>query len=583
MKLKDHLPDITALVLGMAITLLVRGYQFGQSNHTVYLLDAMRVNDPSLLKNDWFVSHTYQYHFVFTQVTALLDRAGILRPAFLVGYLLLVIVWHLAWLGIAKAVGLSRKAYLLSVIFFFLSAGGLGLGVYDFIQDASFLPSNIANVAMLCGVYFFILGRGGMAGLMFGVAGFFHLNHAVVGIGLWGVLLIFEARVRVDRSVPSARPLRGQFGGTVALIALCLANVLPAAQVALRIHDRMPLGDFVDLFVRLRHPHHYDPSAWPWALWASFLWPIPLAFAAGFRSKDLAIRRARRFGYLFCLIVATGLILAGAWYVSETMVQLSLSRFSIYLKLLTCLGAAAVVERFASNRTVRHVMALTMTLAGPLAFVVAVGLARDNHMLRQFLADNANVLVSVWAAILLAGLLALEYPLRLSAASAGVVCVAIIALLIFERHHLGLRVASTAGDPPDYLAVCDYARAHTPKDAVFLVPPNEEQFRLRGERAIVINFKGVPQFSGELVEWRTRLCVIYDVPDLKFLPRRFDLTLRALGDRYAALPPRHLIEAARMYRARYVVTTGTFSLPAPAKLIFEKGIYHLYDVRPQAG
>ena len=109
---------LCAIVLGIAITLTVQGYQFGRSNHTVYLLDALRVNDPNLLKNDWYVTHTLQYHIVFTHVSAAFDRMGILAPAYLAGYGLLVIALHLAWYRITLALGASRRVYLLSVLIF---------------------------------------------------------------------------------------------------------------------------------------------------------------------------------------------------------------------------------------------------------------------------------------------------------------------------------------------------------------------------------------------------------------------------------------------------------------------------------
>jgi len=54
---------------------------------------------------------------------------------------------------------------------------------------------------------------------------------------------------------------------------------------------------------------------------------------------------------------------------------------------------------------------------------------------------------------------------------------------------LGLRLALNDDEDRDYLAVCDYVREHTPLDAVFVVPPNEQLFRYRAQRAIVVNFK----------------------------------------------------------------------------------------------
>src|ERR671912_308449 len=91
------LVSFSALALGVLLTLVVRGYRFGESNHAVYLVDAVRRLDPSLLRNDWWAQSTLQYHFVFNALTAGLMRLGILEPAFLVGYVALAVLLHVAW------------------------------------------------------------------------------------------------------------------------------------------------------------------------------------------------------------------------------------------------------------------------------------------------------------------------------------------------------------------------------------------------------------------------------------------------------------------------------------------------------
>ena len=124
--------------------------------------------------------------------------------------------------------------------------------------------------------------------------------------------------------------------------------------------------------------------------------------------------------------------------------------------------------------------------------------------------------------------------------------------------------------------MCTYARTHTPADAVFLVPPDEQEFRLLARRAIVINFKGVAQLSSELGEWRDRLCRVLDIPSLSVLPHHFDQVFDAMAKRYAELPPDHLRDVAEEYHARYIVATHPF--PAPAKADFKSGTFYLYDL-----
>lgn len=577
------LADSCALCLGVLLTLVIRGYQYGQSNHTIYLLDALRVNDPRLLANDWFATHTYQYHFVFAHVTAWLMRLGVAQRAFFVGYLVLVVAWHGAWLRIARALGATRRAYLVSVLLFFLSAGGVGLGMYDFLQDASFLPSNVANVAMLWGICFWIIDRPALAGLLLGVAGFFHLNHAVVCIVLWFALLPFSGRAD-QTSAPSGRPVIGRLAGTFALLTLCLPNMIPAARVAMVSQHRMALEDFVNLYVRLRHPHHYDPSSWPVALWVSFLWPFPLGvlYARGAFGQR-TVRRTLRVFLLLCGVVGFGLIFAGAWYVSETVVQMSLARFSIYLKLLSCIGAAIWVASrpFFKRLDIRAATLAEVLLAGPLAYILAHLMKRPETIAaRTFLLQNGQALALLWITMLVAVLFALGMLKRVPVIAQLVIVLALMMTAAAHPRSLGLHFGFERPDPPEYVAVCEYAREHTPLDAVFLVPPQEEQFRLRAQRAIVVNFKGVPQFSGELVEWRHRLCDVLDVSSLTVLPHRFDRTLAAMADAYDQLPAQHLARVARLYRARYVVTSHPADFPPPARSVFESGNYHLYDLGP---
>ena len=47
---------VFALLLGVALTLTLRGYQFGGGNHTVYLIEPLREVHPELLANDWGVA-----------------------------------------------------------------------------------------------------------------------------------------------------------------------------------------------------------------------------------------------------------------------------------------------------------------------------------------------------------------------------------------------------------------------------------------------------------------------------------------------------------------------------------------------
>src|SRR5688572_1996975 len=176
------------IAFAVLLHLSVHGYQFGQSNHTVYLLDAMRHADPALLKNDWFTTQTFQYHALFGRLTRGLMSLGIVRPTFLIGYLGLLLMMHTAWWRLVRVLGGGAAEFLVSQVIFQLLGAGVGLGMYMFLQDSAFLPSNISSVALLCGIVLWLEKRHVLAGLAMGVAGAFHLNYAPVVLLLWPFL-----------------------------------------------------------------------------------------------------------------------------------------------------------------------------------------------------------------------------------------------------------------------------------------------------------------------------------------------------------------------------------------------------------
>jgi hypothetical protein len=581
MRLSSHaLP----LLLGIALTLTLRGYQFGGGNHTVYMIAPLREVHPELLANDWWTTNTLQYHLAYTKLTATVMRLGVHEPAFMAFYLALVVLLHAAWLRIAVALGLTARHYLLSVLLYYLSAGGTALGSYQFLQDSSFLPGNVANVALLWGIAFWIDRRAWPAAVCLALAALWHLNHAIIALAFSLAAFLFQrwhgrlARERSDLHGRDARPTSKAVLGFLLILIFALPNLIPAARLTLARLPKMPLGEFVDLYVHLRHPHHYDPLAWPLALWLSFLWPIPLAVIAYRRSRDssVAVQHARAaFAVLFFLVLLLiAFVFAGVVFVSEPLIQMSLFRFSLYPKVLTCVGAAAFLldPTVFARRAVRT--ALIALPAVAVLGLLVIRLARPGSTAGLFVQANLPTLL-LFVALLAGGIV---YVLRshgvLNRHSSALVVLLLAVLLLGWNRWLGLQIALNDGGDQDYRALCRFARDNTPVDAVFLVPPNEQLFRYHARRAVVANFKNVPQLSSEMTEWKRRLEVILDRP-LTALPKRFDLTHDAIAARYDVLPFEHLAGVAARYNARYVVTAKP---QGGRKPVFETGRYHLYDL-----
>ena len=539
--------ESAALVIGSCLTLAVTGYQFGRSNHLVYLPDPLHRFDPSLLANDWFTTQTLQYHSAFGLLTHLLLELDLLQPGFLVGYLATVLALHGAWRLLVAQIGGSRESYLLSVILVQLCAGGVSLGAYHFLQDSSFLPSNVAAVLMLWSICALAARRWVLAGLFLGAAGLLHLNYAVAACIIWVCLSAWQ------RPFARAGEARSWLVGSLAAAILTALNVLPAVS-RLTSPPGMPFSDFVEIYARLRHPHHYDPLSWHPSLWLCFLIPVTAAAVISFKRRKDFLRPAPKIVFRLAAILlgllAVALAFAGITFVSERLVQLSLFRFSIFVSLLACV----VICWWAWDYTPRQwPIKLALASLVPLMVIVPrlVAAFLPGSVAANFVADHwptLNYIVVVAALLVLVVMLGTRLPPLGHASLAMFLILSVIAG--WERW---VGASFVPDDSPAYRQTVAWVRHNTDPNAIFLVPPAEQSMRVDGLRAVVVNFKAVPQLSAELAEWRHRMEAVVGV-DLKSLQRPMPATLRHLDTLYNSRSTTDLISTARRYNARYVIT-----------------------------
>jgi hypothetical protein len=274
----------------------------------------------------------------------------------------------------------------------------------------------------------------------------------------------------------------------------------------------------------------------------------------------------------FIALQVIAFLFAGVVYISEALIQMSLFRFSIYPKLLSCIGAAALLLDPATRLHVRRAL-IALPIAAIVGLIV-VRFARPSSTAAVFVAANIGPLL-LFIGVLIASI-AYICSTRDQITGGIAIGLAPVMILLFAlfRNYLGLQIALADDGGRAYLDVCHWARDHTPTDALFIVPPNEQLFRYHSQRAIVANFKNVPQLSSEMGQWRTRLEDVLDQPLAK-LPRRFDLAHAAIAERYDSLSAEHLTAVAAKYGARYLITTH----PLPAEqAAFENQSFHLYDL-----
>ena len=116
----------------------------------------------------------------------------------------------------------------------------------------------------------------------------------------------------------------------------------------------------------------------------------------------------------------------------------------------------------------------------------------------------------------------------------------------FARDHQ-LRPGEVTADQwfRDWKAACDWIAAHSPPDAAFLTPREQQTFKWYAGRPEIVNWKDVPQDARGLIEWNRRFGEIY--PSTRE-HHRYDL---------AAFTDAELVALAQKYSADYIVIDRT--------------------------
>jgi hypothetical protein len=121
-----------------------------------------------------------------------------------------------------------------------------------------------------------------------------------------------------------------------------------------------------------------------------------------------------------------------------------------------------------------------------------VGLVWDALARRARSEDGPVALRSLWA----------RHAPALLAAAAGVVCVYFAAGPLTRIRQ---RSSLLAGPPPEARSLFAFMRERTPRQALFLTPPDDDSLRFFGERAIVVDWKGNPAVPREVLAWYRRI------------------------------------------------------------------------------
>src|SRR6188768_2217641 len=518
------------------------GLTYGYDNQYVYFLKALTLADKSVLRADWFTFHTTQYHRLFSYFGAFLLLLNKQGWAVAVTQFLLVLTGGLVIYRIVKRVAgeqLAVAAYLLLLSMLFLTRTSSVGASYLF--DTILQPSTLGALGSIAGTLYFVEERWFASGLCLAIGGAFHANYLVLSFPIFGLAHL-------------ALGFKGLKQRVILQFAPLLATMLALSPLLLAASHTKASPEAQEILFRIRSPHHYNPARYerhfmPFAGWQA------LGIGGGWLLHRTP--NGRRLGAVLCglmLTIWTGTVLT-TFYDVPKVNQICVWRFApnadVLSQILLACGLAHALAKPSVTRRYPGV-ALGLIAAG-LGLFGLYWKGKDGAAIPNLMFVLLGAVLVLRALDLALDLLAHFAPTQASMIE-GVKRLWVFCPLLLGAYQLyqvvphrleEARSRSTLlredGGRNDELY--RWLREKSPKDAIYLTPPDLEGARFLGQRAIVVDWKAVPLIPTELLGWYERLC---DVTGRQ---------VKGMGDLggYNSLDPERLSLIVSKYHPEYVV------------------------------
>ena len=499
------------------------GYAYGAGDHDEMIPQLLRMLDPSLFPEDWYLQGEAGRVTVRTGFLGLLRALAVPFGAEGGAFAL----WAVVLLGVAAGVyalalritarpaAAALAALAATVVTPQWTLGGNAL------VTPAIVPEPLAWALALPALALFMDGHRWLAAALLGVAGLFQLLVGTLMVGALGLVWLWEIGADAERRAGWGR----EFGRAIGFGLLYLAVASPVfLPTALAQAGGAPAPDdglsTFYVIAQLRQPHHY----------------------------------------LF-------------WQFGER----ALAQFG----LLVVLGAIAF---FRAPRSLRHrtfVGRLLVVIAGlcGVALVGTEGLENLFIAKLQFykLTVPAAVLLTTLISAVLVGWLGRSWSDRIARALASpwgwaVGAAAVVAVTVAGR--TGWHNGPAQHRASDLYAVEAWAARETPADALFLIPPSETTFRTFARRSVAINWKPTPFRDAAMHE---RLARLRAVAPSAALPRFGTGWQDTLDAAYHRNTPADWKRLAHDWGADYALVEADLVLAPPAdSAAFRAGRWAVY-------
>ncbi|HEY3498491.1 MAG TPA: DUF6798 domain-containing protein [Polyangiaceae bacterium] len=488
---------VGTIALAYAMSL---GWNFGTGGQSTYLVLSLRILDSGLLARDWYATDTTQYHPAFALLGAGLFAIDSSGWAFALGHTLLVAATMTGLyfaLRLTAGQRLALPAYSILMAFGFATNWRGPLMTYVF--DGGLQPSGVSSALLLLSVTPFLRERYLKSSILLALSGLFHLN----------LLLLSCAAFAFAHLLLGRQGLARRLALQLALPALVFAGFLPTLLRSLASPPGFELARRV--FVEARNPHHFAVAN-EWQHFLSFVgWELVgfgCVFALCRGGGDRPLLRLGALGGGMAIVVWGGVL---ATFASARFATLFAWRVLPHAELLLELGAVSVVVRLLADPSLsRRFVPFGAALAIPgvlllLGYYGAVAHRRP-----------VEILCLLAVALALSALFARQGRAvgRAELVAGGGALLALFALGPLARVPLHSSLLAPV-DEGGEAGLFRFMRERTPRDALFLTPPELGGARVLGRRAVIVDWKASPVFPGEILEWHRRLLDVTGARDIR--------------------------------------------------------------------
>jgi hypothetical protein len=613
------------------MSILANGYEFGVGDQTESLPQVKRILDSSYLRNDWLINTNSAsatrlgYSIVMASLSSVLGYEGAFFTVYVVALAALCLVVFIFALYLWGEAGVGLIAVMLIL---YNRLGSLGSSQLIFPE---LIPAILAYTVLTLAAYWLCRGRYGPCAALVLLAGVLHLQIALTA----GLVLCFAAFVA--QTFGNYRKwLQASWPLLIVVVGIALVGVIVQRGQGGKTVDQAEVVHILAWVRAPWHfvPFTWDWTVWInfaafGVLVAIARWSAPrVRFLDGLILGVLGLSVLSTVALLWKPLLPLVLLQpfrmtvfvqwAGALYLAHYIWML-LSKPSMPERLvgLILLVGLVFVPKLADIST-GQMTEMALQLAGILVFwqvlrafiqskVFPASLVRFRPVLHWllitpfvwFTLEEALQLLRInWrpafvypgVVVLSLGLLALGILAahssswrRAALISTGVVSIGILSLVCVNwtsvRLPAGLaqltsKVQTHFHPINSFDRLGTWARANTPPDAVFIVPPYTDSFRLVAERAIVVDFKTFAAQGLDVLEWRHRL---------DDLSGGRSLTLGAayytqLHEAFTQLSAEQFVSLCKKYKARYVVVERSQTPLLGFTEVYENDQYFLYQL-----